>query len=113
MLSVMCCGCLRLLGKNGELLGDPSKDGGLVDISAICKRFAEMKETAAAFSTKQEADGTATSYGWQVWYEKGKANHRCPNCQESPTERIGAFFDWETNCLLVERDQPDVQNISE
>jgi hypothetical protein len=102
MMSVMCCGCLRLLGKNGELLGEISSDGGLIDIMQICKRFEGMKETAATFETKVDADGTAISNGWTVSYKAdGKSDHRCPNCQvdEPETERRGAYFDWETGTL--------------
>jgi hypothetical protein len=96
MISVMCCGCLRLLGKDGAMLGARSQNGGRIDVAELIERFKNF-EGMAFTGTPQEADFVALANGWQVRTSSGKPDHRCPDCiEEDPeTERSGGYFDWE------------------
>lgn len=102
MLSVMCCGCLRLLGKDGELLGTRSEDGGATDLGRLAERFKDLQVIAASFETKSDCDKAAFVHGWTVKDPGGRPNHRCPDCRlaQPETERSGAYIDWE-KLLLV------------
>jgi hypothetical protein len=100
MLSVMCCGCLRLLGKDNRMLGERDNMGGAIDIAGLTARFAPLRESALSFPTKEECDKAALSAGWTVADPDGTPNHRCPDCRlpDSWTpggfERSGAYIDW-------------------
>jgi hypothetical protein len=103
MLSVMCCGCLRLLGKDNQMLGERDNMGGAIDLAELANRFRFMREMALSFPTKQECDKAALGAGWTVADPDGTPNHRCPNCRlpDSWTpggfERRGAYIDWGEN----------------
>ena len=77
---VVCCGCLRGLGPNGELLGG-SNDGLL--------QFADLAR-CEFFETKEAADKAALSFGWTVRDDSGP-NHRCPHCHSN---YVASLRDW-------------------
>ena len=93
----MCCGCLRLLGKDGKTIGEPFKGGGAVNLSELAARFSGLREAARDFSTKEECDHAALAAGWTVKDPDGIPNHRCPGCKLIPpdTYRSGAYIDWD------------------
>ena len=65
---VLCCGCGRLLVKDGTAINLPFA-GGVISTAVM-----------ADFATPKEADEFAASHGWQVNDTKGP-NHRCPECR--------------------------------
>ena len=81
-VSVMCCGCYRIMGHLGNPIG-PKPGCGIVNWS-----------DAASFTNAAEADRAAADFGWQVKDANGP-NHRCPECLAKPkTERRGAYVLW-------------------
>lgn len=102
MMSVMCCGCLRLLGKNGELIGERSFTGGVIDIQALIDHFKllKLREQVADFESKEKCDEAALAHGWTVTDPDGSSNHRCPDCRLPESwnaagfERRGGYIDW-------------------
>lgn len=69
---VMCCGCGRLLGPDGKLVGEKTGGGGFL---------VKDGKMGADFPTKEAADKAASKSGWSVADEDGP-NHRCPECVE-------------------------------
>ena len=100
MLSVMCCGCLRLLGKDNQMLGERNQMGGAIDLAELATRFRSLREAASSFPTKEECDKAALAAGWTVADPDGTPNHRCPTCRlpdswnTSGFERQGEYIDW-------------------
>lgn len=92
---VMCCGCLRLMGKGGEMIGDRYTHGGAVDLFKFCARF-NGQEDPAMFASFAAADEAAKSFGWETRASDGTPDHRCPECRSSKpaTERQGAYIQW-------------------
>ena len=89
--AVGCCRCFRVLGKNGELVGEPGGHMSLVG-----------SEGWASFATKEEADAAAKIAGWSVVDDLGP-NHRCPDCRLKLSEeqienaRRGCYIDLREN----------------
>lgn len=98
MMSVMCCGCQRLLAKDGTLIGDPlpSDAGGFFSLPALIERVSKLRtDGLAEFQTKEAADASAQAFGWSVKDPDGTSNHRCPACRKAaPITRKGAYIDW-------------------
>ena len=84
MFMVGCCGCGRLLAKDGTLT-QKVLDGGTFDMAAL--RNAE--NTAQYFATRYECDEAALKSGWSV---KG-GNHRCPDCDYRDDQPIGMYVE--------------------
>jgi hypothetical protein len=74
--AVMCCGCGRVLGPDGQTLGEPN--GGIVCLSNT--------SLADVFANSLEADAVALASGWMVRDDAGP-NHRCPECATSYREK--------------------------
>lgn len=95
--AVMCCGCLRLLGKSGRPIGEKSADPGVVNVQELGKRLAALDSGAyASFESKQAADECAIANGWSTTDLEGRSNHRCPDCRfvtSAVVERRGAFIE--------------------
>jgi len=66
---IMCCGCRRLLGRDG---------------SAIVLKSIEESAMIAIFKNRTEADSFAESNKWSTKDPDGTSNHRCPECQFDP-----------------------------
>ena len=97
MLSVMCCGCQRLLSTEGTLIGEPVTDGGTFDIAQLMLRLSTLRtEGLAEFGNKEACDTAALKAGWTVRDPDGTANHRCPDCRirVEPQPGTGAYIDW-------------------
>lgn len=97
MFSVMCCGCQRLLSKEGKLIGEKLMDGGIIKIPELIARLSQLRaEDLAEFPNFEECDKAALAAGWTVEDPDGTPNHRCPECRicESAPERTGAYIDW-------------------
>lgn len=86
------------MGKSGEPLGE--KIDGPLDLDILIVRLRSLKENAAEFPGKGEADSAANKLGWIA----RDGNHRCPDCYAreaehnqgaSPRERRrGAYIEW-------------------
>jgi hypothetical protein len=97
MFSVMCCGCQRLLSRDGKLIGPSLTDSGKIDFAQLIKRLGELRaENLAEFKNDEECDNAALAAGWTVKDPDGTPNHRCPECRihVSAPERTGAYIDW-------------------
>lgn len=70
--ALKCCGCDRLMDKDGKPWELKGKSG--IDVGAVI----------AAFDTKAEADQFASDHGWRA--EGG--DHRCPKCVERRTANV-------------------------
>ncbi len=102
MVSVMCCNCLRLMGKAPGLVEIGLEPSGSVNIEELLKKLKIMRPSCAEFGSKEEADAEAKRRGWQTIDLKGKSNHRCPACRPvagtvHDSERAGAFIDWDAD----------------
>jgi hypothetical protein len=75
---VMCCGCGRLLNKDGST-GVQIAFDGVLNYATFCNFTDEQKKVIADFDTKQEADAAAVKAGWAVEDREGP-NHRCAKC---------------------------------
>jgi hypothetical protein len=94
MWSIACCRCMRVMDAEGKPAGDPIN--GPLDVAL---HFAKLKEVAAVFKTKEEADQAGQSFGWTIV----DGNHRCPECyvlerarevKTRATQRTGCYIDW-------------------
>jgi len=107
MVSVMCCGCGGLLGRDGQLVRpEGMKFGGIVqrdDLFNWSKCFTPaMQDAIANFADAKEANTAAIKAGWSV-KEGGKdGDHRCPLCRhleaalvEKTNDRAGAIVEFE------------------
>jgi hypothetical protein len=98
MLSVLCCGCLRVMGDGGTLLGESDATGGVLDLSKLAERFSNLKGVSLTFSDRISADSAAIGFGWSVRDSDGTPNHRCPEChsryERDTSERTGAYIEW-------------------
>ena len=77
---ILCCGCGRLLKKDGTTTVR-LMHGGALD----CDAMDAARDSIASFDTKTEADKAAQSAGWSIQDQYGP-NHRCPACDYLPTE---------------------------
>lgn len=98
-LAVVCCGCFRVLGKDGSLLGERHQFGGLVDMPTIIKWFSKVDLDPAKFIGRVDADKEARRNGWEVMDSDGLANHRCPECvRDQPrtgrSQQVGCYLEW-------------------
>ena len=98
--SVGCCRCMRVMDPKGKAVGEPILHGGLMDFSEIIRHFGALKEEAAVFTSKAEADAVAKLHGWTVV----DGDHRCPGCYEGsytrdapayPVTRRGCYINWD------------------
>jgi hypothetical protein len=97
MLSVLCCGCLRVMGEDGTPQGEKRLGDGPINLATLSADFAGLRTLAASFPTKEKADEGATTFGWIA--ENG--NHRCPECyrakaiEDAEHYRQGAYIEWD------------------
>jgi len=82
MFYLMCCGCLKLMDETGNA-SIPFALGGVLSDASL-----EAIRTAPCFPGKSEADAAAAKSGWRVI----DGNHRCPNCFDVSTPRVGAYI---------------------
>jgi hypothetical protein len=83
---VMCCGCYRLMAKDGKPLAKMRQGPhGLEPVSEV------GEDDLACFRTKEECDEGARKAGWKA--EGG--NHRCPDCvrELEQSDRYGAYVE--------------------
>lgn len=109
MWGVVCCGCARMLAKDGTLLGEKADYNGLIDMQELAARMISQGENRYAdFPTHEDADKFASVHGWSTKDPGGKSNHRCPECRldKPKTKRSGAFVRVPGH-LTVERTKVD------
>ena len=100
MISIMCCGCLRLLAKNGGLIGKPNRGRGVISILELSTMFQDIDHSEVAIFESDDvagADKFAKKYGWSVV----DGDHRCPECRRGEQskeyavpQRTGAYLPW-------------------
>jgi hypothetical protein len=85
--SVGCCGCGRLLKKDGSLTVAVVSRSGVLDLGALDL----VREDLASFDVKSECDSFALAHGFSV----RDGNHRCPECTriDPLPERRGMYID--------------------
>lgn len=101
MISVLCCGCLRVLGRNNQPIGEKQfGTAGPVDLLELAYTLRNLKDQAAGFADRQSADVAARAAGWSTSDYDGTPNHRCPDCRHEQaayeTNRKGAYIEWQT-----------------
>lgn len=76
---VMCCGCMRLLGPDGNLItGNGPK--AVYKGETIPTLAPEQSKDVLVFYSYEKADAACLHYGWTVV----DGNHRCPECSNEP-----------------------------
>src|SRR5437868_3406367 len=90
----MCCGCYRLMGKDGKPISVCRDKGGFISWS-----------DTAEFPNAKAADQSAEKAGWQVKDKEGP-NHRCPDCAaKAKTKGRGAIVTFGDTAALPTADE--------